>query len=221
MKKTIIITALAALATVSSYGQGYINYQGFLHNVGNNYTTPGTVTYSTGMYVELFYAAAGTSTAVSALSSYSSTTAYTTAAAWALITGDSNFQAVDGTGGAGTVAVIATAANGGGTYNSSAAYSVANLTGTTTYTFYEVAWYAGASGQYTTLAEAAAANVYVGWSKAFSYTPTATGNPAPANFTSTLVGNYDLGGTVIVPEPCTMALLGLGGLSLLVIRRRK
>ena len=170
MKKILVIATLAAFAAVSSYGQGYINFQGFLHNVGNNYTTPGTVTYNTGIDVELLFAPASTPTAVSSIANSSSPASltYSIATAWADIMGNMpTFQPVDGTNGT-PVAVFQSAANGGGTYNASAAYSVPNLLSTgTTYTFYEVAWYTGASGQYSTLA-LANGNTYVGWSQPFS-----------------------------------------------------
>lgn len=212
---------MAAFAAVSSYGQGEINFQGFLHNVANNYTTPGTVTYNTGIDVELFFATSGQSSAVSAIASSSSpaTLTYLASTAWADITGDSNFQAVQGSGGAGTVAFFGSGATGGGAYNSSKAYFANNLTGGTTYAFYEVAWYTGASGQYSTLALAAQNNTYVGWSQVFSYSALTGG--VPANFTAANVGSFDVGGTGIIPEPSTMALAGLGGLSLLLFRRRK
>jgi len=221
MKKILVIATMAAFAAVSSYGQGFINFQGFLHNMGNNYTTPGTVTYNAGIDVELLFAPASTPTAVSAIASSSSpaSLSYSTAVAWADITGNVAFQPVDGTNGT-PVAVMASAANGGGVYNASAAYSVPNLASTgVTYTFYEVAWYAGATGQYSTLALAAGADTYVGWSQPFQYTPTSSGVPPPTSFTAALVGDFLVGGTI--PEPSTIALAGLGGLSLLLFRRRK
>jgi hypothetical protein len=225
MKKTLIIATMAALTAVSSYGQGWLNFQGFLHNTANNYTTPGTVTYNAGINVELFFATAGKASAVSAIAASSSpaTLTYTTKTAWADIMGDSLFQAVQGTGGAGTVAQFASAANGGGVYNASKAYGAGNLVGGTTYSMYEVAWFAGTAGQYTTLALAAAANgnngTYVGWSQVFSYNALTSGNPAPTLFANTFVGLFDVGGTI--PEPTTMALAGLGGLAMLMFRRRK
>src|SRR5208282_4267941 len=218
----LVIATLAAFAALTSYGQGEINYQGFLHNVGNNYTLPGTVTYNTGIDVELFYAPASTTTAVSVIAASSSPASltYNVATAWADIMGNSTFQPVNGTNG-NPVAVFQSAANGGGTYNASAGYSAPNLLPNITYTFYEVASYAGASGQYSTLA-LANGNTYVGWSQAFQYTTvTSTGSPPPTpeGMNGTLVGNYLVGGTI--PEPTTIALAGLGGLSLLLFRRRK
>jgi len=223
MKKTIITAILIGSASLALHAQGFINFQGYVHGVGNNFTTPGTVTYSTGIDFELLFAPASTATAVSAIASSSSpaSLSYNASTAWSDITGDANFSAVDGTAGAGSTALIGTTATGGGTYNGSSAYSVANLTAGTTYTFYEVAWSTG-GGLYTTLAQAAAANTYVGWSQAFQYTPTVSGNPPPATFNSGLVPAYDVGGVVApVPEPMTAALAGLGGLALLGLRRRK
>src|SRR5208282_2519663 len=223
MKKILVIATLAAFAALTSYGQGEINYQGFFHGVGNNYTTPGTVTFgSTGIDIELFYAPASTTTAVSAIAASSSPASltYSVATAWADIMGNAAFQPVDGSSGT-PPALMPAVANGGGTYNGGASYSAANLLPNVTYTLYEVAWYTGATDQYSTLA-LANGNAYVGWSQAFQYTPvTSTGSPPPTPTTMNqgLVGNYVVGG--IIPEPTTIALAGLGGLSLLLFRRRK
>jgi hypothetical protein len=222
MKKILVIATLAAFAALTSYGQGEINYQGVFHGAGNNYTTPGTVTYNTGIDIELFYAPASTTTAVSAIANSSSPASltYQVATAWADIMGNAAFQPVDGSSGT-PPALMPTTATGGATYNGGSSYSAANLLPNVTYTFYEVAWYTGASGQYSTLA-LANGNTYVGWSQAFQYTPvTSTGSPPPTPTTMTagLVGDYLVGGTI--PEPTTIALAGLGGLSLLLFRRRK
>src|ERR1017187_9757450 len=101
MKKTLILATLAAFAAVSSYGQGQINYQGFRNNIGNNYTTPGTVTYNSGIDVELLFGPSSTATAVSAIASSSSPASfsYSIAAAWAAIQGDGSFSPVGGTNG--------------------------------------------------------------------------------------------------------------------------
>jgi len=223
MKKIMLVAAMATLTTVCSYGQGFVNYQGFLHGIGNNYTTPGTVTYNAGIDVELFFAPSTASSAVSAIAASSSpaSLSYSVATAWSDILGDSNFAPVNGLSGAQT-ALASTAANGGFTYNGSSAYGANNLVGGTTYHMYEVAWYTGVSGTDNTLALASSHNEYVGWSQVFNYTPTTSGNPAPATFSSALVGTYLVGGTITPsPEPSTMALAALGGASLLLFRRRK
>jgi hypothetical protein len=181
------------------------------------------VTYNTGINVELFFAPSGTTPAVSAIanSSWPASLTYDPVAVWTDIMGDTLFQAVQGTGGAGTVAFFQSSASGGGVYNNSFEYAPGNLTGGTTYSMYEVGWYTGPSGEWQTINQAAAADTWVGWSQVFSYTaaPTGTGGPFPAPFRSILVGNFLVGGEV--PEPSTMALAGLGSLSFLLFRRRK
>ena len=125
MKKTLVLATLAAFAALSSYGQGGIYYNGFVHSVGNNYTTPGTVTYNTGIDVELFYAPASTTTAVSAIANSSSPASltYNIATAWADIMGNMPaFQPVDGTNGTVRPAVFQSTANGGGPYNNEVNY---------------------------------------------------------------------------------------------------
>ncbi|MGB8368428.1 MAG: PEP-CTERM sorting domain-containing protein [Limisphaerales bacterium] len=222
MKKTLVLATVAAFAALSAYGQAGIYYYGFGHNVGNNYTTPGTVVYNTGIDVELFFGPASTATAVSTIANSSSPASltYDIETAWADITGDTAFQPVPGTNGT-PVAVFQSTAIGAGLYNNELEYQVNSLSAGTTYTFYEVAWYTD-GGLYNTLSEAADDDTFVGWSQAFQYTPVSTTGappPTPTPMTEYLVGDYLVGG--FIPEPSTIALAGLGGLSLLLFRRRK
>jgi len=217
MKKNLLIAAMATLVAASSYGQGFIQWQGYFHGVGNNYTTPGTITYNAGLDVELLFAAASTVPLVDGIATSSTaSTVYTISQAWADIN-NGQFSGVAGTNS--TTALIGDAATGGFTYNASAAYN-AGLTGGTTYTMYEIAWNTG-GGLYLTAAAAAAAGEFVGWSAPFQYTPTTSGNPAPVQMGSSgVIPSFDVGGTA-TPEPGTMALAALGGASLLMFRRKK
>jgi hypothetical protein len=225
MKKNLIIAAVIAVSAVSSFAQGFINFQGYVGEVKNNYTTPGTLVNTAGLYVQLFYAT-GNNVALNVASVAASTAAttpsltYNTATAWSSITGDSNFHAVEGVSSAPT-AFSTTTGTGGFTYNSSAAYQANNLP-VGAYTFYMVAWYAGVSGTDNTIALASAAGDYVGWSKAFNYTTTVSASPPPATMNSALIPAFFVGGSIApTPEPGTMALAALGGASLLLFRRRK
>jgi len=218
MKKTLIVTLLATATAVGSFAQGYVDFNGFLGNAKNNYTTPGTAVNQAGLYVELFAVVNGsaqtpgvaTATGVSGAPTASST--YTVAAAWNAIMNDANFVAVT------PLTPAVTSANGG---FSGSIQQTSNL-GVGTFTMYEVAWYAGAGGTDNTIALASAAGDYVGWSKAFTYTTTAGTVPPPAALSSATVGNIFVGGSVVAsPEPTTVALAGLGGLALLGLRRRK
>lgn len=215
MKKTLIVTLLATATAVGSFAQGYVDFNGFLGNAKNNYTTPGTAVNQSGLYVELFVALSGTpATAVSTATGVSgaptASSSYQIAAAWNAILNDANFVAVGG------ISPAVTSGNGG----FAGAISQTSNVGVGTYTMYEVAWYAGAGGTLTTAAAAAAAGSYVGWSQAFQYTTTAGTVPPPAALSSATVGNIFVGG-LATPEPTTVALAGLGGLALLGLRRRK
>ncbi len=80
------------------------------------------------------------------------------------------------------------------------------------YTMLVQAWFNG--GQYATYAAASGAGVNAGRSALFSVTATAAPTPAP----NTTFGSFS---AVVVPEPSTFVLAGLGVASLLLFRRRK
>jgi hypothetical protein len=77
-----------------------------------------------------------------------------------------------------------------------------------------------AGGQYTTWEQAwnaalAGSDTAVGWSEVF-WQPVNSGLGEPAS-----LDNFESFNIFIVPEPSTVALFGLGGLSLWLFRRRK
>jgi hypothetical protein len=224
MKKTLVIAVALAITSISSFAQGNINFGGSIREVWNTETNGAPVnkwTSAGSFYVTLLFSTVSPSS-VSAVSATGSSTnqsvTYLTSSAWTDVASDlsGTWKQVTGTDGT-TAAVASGTTSGTWSYNSSSAWSAANLTAGTTYYMYEVAWDTD-GGLYTTLAAAEAAGAYVGWSQVFTYTPT-SGSTGATVINAALAGYYGVGGTV--PEPTTMALLGLGGLSLLVIRRRK
>jgi hypothetical protein len=58
----------------------------------------------------------------------------------------------------------------------------------------------------------------IGWSSAFDYTASTSSSSSPSQFSSQGLSPF---GVAATPEPTTLALAGLGGLSMLFLRRRK
>lgn len=84
-----------------------------------------------------------------------------------------------------------------------------------TYTMLVRAWYNNA--QYATYSAANTAGVNTGQSALFQITSTAAPTPPP----NTTFASFTAGTSVIIPEPSTFVLAGLGVASLLLFRRRK
>jgi hypothetical protein len=156
--------------------------------------------------------------AVDAIAASTPTTGtFSVAGAWADITGDQNYQLAQNVLGASSVTMgVLTGSHGGNfsyTYNAAANVEMnttAGIIGGNSYEMYAIAW----NSAYATPALAAANGAAVGWSSSFLY---ATGVSSLATVTATAIPAF---GVFAVPEPSTMALAGLGGLSLLFFRRR-
>jgi len=207
MKKTLIVAAALAVTSVSSFAQGYITWAGSLHDIVNNYTTPGTTAYNSGIDAALlFYTGAAP---VFTSSGSTSTATPVASSAWASLVNGA--IVVDGAPSlSSTPAVAADAAGGSFSYNAGSAWQALNVVAGTAYNAVEVTW-STAGGTYTTLAAAEAANLTLGWSAAFVYTPSASSTSVEA-LNSTLSGLNYVDNVASVPEPTTMVLAGLGGL---------
>jgi len=217
MKKILILAATLAVTSVSSYAQGFISWAGSVHFLVNNFTTPGTPTYTSGIDVGLLFYT-GSAPAFTSTFSATNGAAGVSSTAWASLL--QNAIVVDGAPSlSSTPAVIGDAGAGSFSYNAGSAWNALNVTGGQTYTGVEVAW-STAGGTITTLAQAAAANATLGWTAAFSYTPSTTSTSVTA-LNSTLDGPIGVNGVVATPEPTTIALAGLGGIALLGLRRKK
>ena len=229
MKKILCIAAVLAIASSSAFADGNIALGGSLHGIWNWNTLE-----SDNLEVTLLFAPANTATSLAGFTGGANGSAtnaiinntggavdYSTDMAWSDVINDMNnngwFQ-LDGATNSNPL-YASVNANGSFLYNNSSSWSAANVNANTTYSVIELAWDTG-NGLWTTLDLAEENDTYIGWSKVIQYTPTS--NPtAPTIINGTLVGFYGVGGALGVPEPSTVALAGLGGLSLMLIRRRK
>jgi hypothetical protein len=73
MKKTLIIAATLVVTSVSSFAQGYITWSSGLHYIVNNFTTPGTPTYTSGIDAALLFYTGAAPAFTSTFSSTNST----------------------------------------------------------------------------------------------------------------------------------------------------
>ena len=220
MKKIVFVVSLvASFVGFSSFGQGYFQFTTGKSQVWDGFST-GVAHVDSNINVAFLWGLSGAAPQVESIlngvptTATAATSTYTPQAAWTAILNDPNFTlAVNDSTSA--LAVTRTSSNGAITYNGGSAFPV---TGTTigTYTLFMIGW----DGSYATPAQAAANAAAVGWSQAFQYTSfVATASP---NSMSGVTPEFGVVGMVdTIPEPASMTLAGLGGLSLLLLRRRK
>jgi hypothetical protein len=211
MKKQLaIISLLAAVASFSAFGQGFISFAGAKNSVWNGPTTTSglgassgtTFLWSTNGAPDPLGAGLSTS-ATGAPFGWNTITAMTTTGGWK--------AAVDvGTGAAAIGAINPSGlAVGGIAYNGGAPFQLQGTVGGTTYEIVALAW----NGTYGTSSN-------LGWSSSFLYATGASGTDPAGTVTFNQNGMPNFG-VAPVPEPTTIALAGLGGLALLAFRRKK
>jgi hypothetical protein len=195
MKKIILTVAAAASLSVSGFAQGIL----FEDNSGatTDTTINGVANTSQDLNLELLLGTSAGAVNVDVVTLLLSSSASPTS------------PALGGTyAAAGDIS-----ASGGYIYDASGeAYSLAAYAGTTV-DLQVLAW----AGNYSSYAAAVAAQAAVGESSVF----TAAVGASPTSFPVDVSGVGTINLISSVPEPTTMALAGLGGLSLLFLRRKK
>jgi len=230
MKKLVLLTTVAmSLVGLPAFGQGYfaltfpnVTVWDGSPNAPFNYPS----FQSNSVSVAWLWATSGDTPLVDALTSAgyvpSNTVAgtangnYLVSTAWTDILTDTNFTLATANS---VLLTTNVAIHGGQTWNTPSNVGIDNTSSGTTYALFMIAW-ENDGGLYLTPQQAELHSMYVGWSKTFSYGATAApplGSP-PSLASSGLQG-FGIGG--VIPEPGTLALAGLGGFSLLFLRRRK
>jgi hypothetical protein len=211
-----------SLAATAAFGQGYFLFTSAKSQVYDGFTTSGVSTIAATVNTSFLWAPANTVPTVDSFLTSMPTTAnsstfttFTVAQAWAAILNGQFNLATNAT--TGTLVKQLSASNGTVIYNSGSSFPVTGTAPDTTYTVYLIGW----DANYATPALAAAANgglgAAVGWSLPFQYSAGQWFYTLP----NVIPFGNNFGTLPPVPEPATLTLAALGGLSLLAFRRRK
>lgn len=246
MKKQIAILAtIVAASGFNAFGQGYFQFNAGTKDVYDEFTTPGVGVLSADMTVALLWAASGTSDSLTAVAGSGGPSGNTSA--YGLRSGTAGVQvatngvtsvasvnpittiqnmlgagwtmavnASSGTTGFGSIVTAPTAATGLFTYTGGLSggndFQIQGTTAGGTYEFIAIAWNASAASY--NLASA------IGWSNPITVVTGANSTDPNGQLALSAIGENQFG-VAPVPEPATLALAGLGGLSMLFLRRRK
>lgn len=226
MKKILALSLLAvSLAVPSAFGQGYFLFTTGKSQAWDGFTTAGASAVSSNVKVAFLWAAASTASPFQVASTSTAGNSSTTAAsagwdlttAWSTINNGADAWTIALNSSGDTLAAANTIANGSVTYNSGLSFGVTGTSPSVTYSLILIGWNAA----YATPTAAALAGSAVGWSSVFQYNSvTSIGTPANMAAQGANFGVF-APATAPVPEPSTLVLAGLGGLSLLAFRRKK
>ena len=220
MKKLALVITLFTSIGMNAFAQGYVVFATTKNNVYDEFTDPGVGVPAPGdVNVTFLWASVGTPDPLGTgipTAEYDPYTGYSAipsmlSSGWTIAenAGNGNAEA--------DVAVASGAAQGGIGYNGGVAFKLAGTTGGDTYEFVVIGW----DNQFgdPTLEEGMDDGAALGWSGSFDYMTGATSGSVVDVFSNS--GESPFGVDPIpVPEPTTIALAGLGGLSLLRVRRK-
>jgi hypothetical protein len=218
-KFTATLAALVVAGGMSAFGQGFVNFSTAIHYVYDDFSTPGTgVTSTSGNIDATFLWAASGST--DPLGTGLATTGVSSAGnAWStigsMLTSGWTVAVNAGTSAEADDNPIGTA--GQLNYLTANPFALSGSAAGGIYSVVVIAWN-NAGGTLNTLEQAEAAGTAVGYSSVFT-DPTGASSTSPVNaFSNDGMAKF---GVSSVPEPTSIALAGLGGLSMLFLRRRK
>jgi len=228
MKKIIALNLLAGwLAATAAFGQGYFTFETGKSQAYDGFTTPGVSTLSTNVDTSFLWGPTNTTPDVAKLTGLASTPAngnsstfppylYYAYQAWnAILDGQFTLATNNYTG---ALVTQRTAANGSIAYNFIVSFPVTGTIPGATYTVYMISW----DAQYATPQLAAAANggygSAVGWSTPFQYTPVIANGDSP--LMAGVAAGFGTFAPPVAPEPTTLTLAVVGGLTLLAFRRK-
>ena len=217
MKKIVLIcTLIISFTGLSAFGQGYVIFESDVpRSIWD--AAGGTPTLDTNLAVALVW---GPNTAIPWVDNIMPSTPtngiaeYDAPAAWSDILNDSQFTlALDSA--TGQPAVANSTTRGSWVYNGGAELGISGTSGNTTYSAFYIGWDTE-GGLLLTPQQAAAGAAPVGWSAVFSLTPVST--PSDPGIETTPFSPFGVDG---IPEPATLAVVGLGAFSLLCFRRKR
>jgi len=237
MKKQItLLAAMIAASGFTAFGQGYMTFSGGTHTVYDEFTTAGVGVGAADMDVIALWApttatdSLGTGVATTGVTSEQSSVLTTIAnmistGGWATIV---NSEA--GTTGVGNLVSVPTTTKGQFTYNggydTTAAIEASGVSLGETIQLVVIGFNSSAtlSGQSDPFTGASNLND-IGWASSFDYLTGASSTDPDGGNSLSADGLAAFGVSPLqvtpTPEPTTLALAGLGGLSMLFLRRRK
>jgi len=219
MKILAVLAALFVAGAFDAFGQGYMSFgasKGFVYDY--NFGNP--VISSSESSVTFLWSVTG---ANDLLGAGIPTTGGEAAGGWAnletMVAYDGwNVATVLGGSEVDVAVNSSTIAKGGFSFNGGASFQLAGSTAGETIDLIVVGWY-NEDGTINTLEQAAAASDQLGWDSEFTYATGATPeSPIDVTMDSSGGAPFSLDD---VPEPTTLTMAGLGGLSMLFVRRRK
>lgn len=220
MKKFALAITLFAAIDMNALADGYVEFDASKSYVWDEFTTPGTGVVAPGdVTVTFLWALVGTPDPLGA--GVATNGVFSTTGGWSTVSSmiSSGWNIAEDAGNGNAEADVAVNSSGpvkgGFGYGSGPPLPLAGTTGGDTYEFVVIGWdnLMGA----TTLEEGMAEDVPMAWSNGFDYVTGATLEAPVLIFSQS---GMDPFGVVPVPEPATLALAGLGGLSLLIVRRK-